>query len=1654
MNRIFRTIWSVAMQSWQAVPENAKSAGKKSKSTASGSVAATVLGLMLSGGIGAQSPPALNQLPTGGQLVKGNASFSQTSTAQAAAMTVNQTSQRAIVHWDTFNLGEAASIQFVQPNAQASVLNRVSGSNPSQIFGRISANGQVFLTNPQGVYFSPTSSVDVGALTATTHSISDDNFMSGQYVFERKGSTAKVVNEGRIGSALRGYVTLLAPEVQNAGVVVARAGTVAMAAGELITLKIDDLGGLANITTTPSTMATLIENRQAVQAPDGQIILSAVALNKLQAGVIKNSGTLEASSLVSRGGKIYLEGDDITLASTSKIEAKGPTGGGTVLVGGDWQGTGTMHQARQVTMQSGATIDTSATERGDGGKVVLWSDIHNTDSLTTANGSIKTEAGPNGGNGGQVETSGHYLDVGGITVSTNAPRGLVGEWLLDPYNITIGTAASGTTWASGGVTAGTPSTTTYTSAASSTILATDIANALANNNVTIKTGGVIGDGFGNGDITVSSSAPITKTSGSATTLKLVALQNISVGAAISGSTNHPLNVVLASRATGGTTGKITISAPIKTYGGDVTLGGGDENASGFAIANGATTIAGVEIASKIDASGSANGTSNNTLPTGNTGGNIVIRGKGNTSTLTTYNWGIHAKGASAGSPASILTDGPGGIYLEGYGGLGATAGMWSVASVGVVFESNVYIKSNTGNITIKGYAGTGGDKYGIASTEASKMIGTNGGLLFDGDSLLIRNGTLTVSAGSASDIKAPILSCSNPSYCSASTFAKSGSGVLNLWGDAQAWNNNRPANTAAISANGTFSDTTNSVNLVNLTRAQALASFSTVPTTINTVTNSSAFALYIKQTATSGSYGGLSFTYQVVDAAGNPITLNAGSYQNLDITGSNPVYSLTTTAPVGTYSVSYQSGLTLTGTSASTYHLSPYATPTSFVVTPRPITLTANAVNKIYGNADPTLGVTVTSGSTAATDTLSDVTGTLTRSAGENVGRYDVALGAGTKASNYAITFAANNQALTIDPRPITIAANNQHKIYGNADPALTASITAGSLASVTVTDTLSDVTGTLSRTAGENAGSYDVALGAGTKASNYAITFAANNQALTIDPRPLSITGQMNFSGQPSLDTTRTGTTLSATNLVGNDAVSLSGTATLAAADAGTQALTNMSGLQQNNPNYTLTGANGSVNVIPLQSIQVRPLTNQEVGVLIGSQLAGLSSNQIGSFSASQLQVFSGQQIGSLSAVQLSGLTETQIGSLNEAQIKGITPAQITLLSAAQINGMTPTQVSALTVPQLQALSSLQVNAISPQQLSLLTPTQISLITDNAATPLSFQQVFSLAPTQIAAVSAVQMARMTAAEMGSLNDAQLQSLTTAQLTAVAPKSLSALSPEQLILLSAAQLTSLAPVQLAELTAIQVASLQPYQMEGMSALQLAAMGIYPQLALEKTYEAPIPMKTAVAMTAPKVAGMTGLQIRALTADQLNALPKEQLTNLSPSQVQALTTAQLSQLTSEQAGNLTKPQLSVMSKTQLEALPVRTTVDTPTQTGVLSVTFLQGTEAPPVAKGVVFEQSADVISLKATTAPVAPVFTDKTSSNDAMTTFTVTTGSGEKIEFQGGLVNNRIVIVAGSKQAKAVVRDDTNLVLVAALTSLGKENSIVLTKITGILIDLR
>jgi autotransporter-associated beta strand protein len=253
--------------------------------------------------------------------------------------------------------------------------------------------------------------------------------------------------------------------------------------------------------------------------------LSAVALNKLQAGVIKNSGSLEANSLVSKGGKVFLEADEISLPSGSKIEAKGSAGGGTVLIGGDWQGSGDLRQATKVKMETGAIIDASATDKGDGGKVVLWSDVHNQNSSTQANGIIKAEAGLNSGNGGQIETSGHNLNVDNIQVSTKASKGDAGKWLLDPYDVVINEGTTVADTLSSGVY--TPSDNS-SNANVSTIKRTDIQAALALGSVEVSTTGA---GTQTGNITLSNTVGLTWST--ANTLKLSAAGGISGGGSFS-----------------------------------------------------------------------------------------------------------------------------------------------------------------------------------------------------------------------------------------------------------------------------------------------------------------------------------------------------------------------------------------------------------------------------------------------------------------------------------------------------------------------------------------------------------------------------------------------------------------------------------------------------------------------------------------------------------------------------------------------------------------------------------------------------------------------------------------------------------------------------------------------------------------------------------------------------------------------------------------------------------------------------------------------------------------------------------------------------------------------------------------------------------------
>ena len=276
MNSICKVVWSEAHQQLVVVSELVRSGGKTHSSRSASPRGQTLavdawhpraLCLALALGLGAvQAQTATTALPTGGNVSAGQASISQS----GANMVINQSSQRAAINWQSFNVGADAQVQF--NNGSGTTLNRVTGPEASTIAGRIGATGQVIISNGNGVLFTPGSRIDVGGLVATTHAISDQAFMAGGNLrFERGGSTASVVNEGAITASLQGYVALLAPEVRNSGVIVASKGTVALAAGEAVTLRLNANDQLQGVVVEGGAWQALVENRHVVEAPGGVV---------------------------------------------------------------------------------------------------------------------------------------------------------------------------------------------------------------------------------------------------------------------------------------------------------------------------------------------------------------------------------------------------------------------------------------------------------------------------------------------------------------------------------------------------------------------------------------------------------------------------------------------------------------------------------------------------------------------------------------------------------------------------------------------------------------------------------------------------------------------------------------------------------------------------------------------------------------------------------------------------------------------------------------------------------------------------------------------------------------------------------------------------------------------------------------------------------------------------------------------------------------------------------------------------------------------------------------------------------------------------------------------------------------------------------------
>ncbi len=786
MNKIHRIVWSAARGAFIVAHELASRHGKASSVRNASSGRTTGVPPRLTFALAplavavcfaalpslSIAAPAADTLPTNGQIVGGAAAGSIATSGNA--MTVTQNQGRMIANWESFSIGSAASVHFQQPTGGVA-LNRVTGGAPSEIFGRLSATGSVFLLNPNGVLFGQGAQVDVGSLVATTMKMEDGDFMAGNYKFT--GGNGSVVSQGSLTAEQGGYVALLAPEVRNEGVITASLGQVILGAAEAVTLSHDSTG--IQYAVDKGAVQALVDNKGLVQADGGQVLLSARAANELASAVINNSGTVEARGLVAQGGRIMLEANTITLASGSRLDASGVTGGGDVLVGGGWQGSGDLHQATTVTMEQGASIDASATQKGNGGTAVLWSDVHNADSRTTVAGNIKAE-GAGSGNGGQIETSGHTLLVQrSARVSTLSPSGQNGDWLIDPTDFTISSGGAAQTISGMG--------------------ADTLATALATGNVSITTSA---SGSENGDITIA--ADVTKSAGADATLTLRAHNSIiqNAGTNIASSSNK-LNLVLwaDSDATGG--GYIQLggasATTINTNGGHLWMGGGSVSTTwngltvgnAYAIGNSTANSNGIYL-------------DNVTMTTG--GGNIAMYGQstsgaavqvGDASGDTTAD-GIHFSSLNGSS----INSGAGTILLSGKG-MSTTAG---TKSVGVDFANSATPVTHTltsaatsgAAITITGDSSTATaaqvsgiwlDGVNISATGTDNVAHTSGNVVITGIS-----GTGTDTANSKA-IQQGV---------NADTTLASGGGDLTLIGNSLALSDSGSGNNTILSGTGTL----------------------------------------------------------------------------------------------------------------------------------------------------------------------------------------------------------------------------------------------------------------------------------------------------------------------------------------------------------------------------------------------------------------------------------------------------------------------------------------------------------------------------------------------------------------------------------------------------------------------------------------------------------------------------------------------------------------------------------------------------------------------------------------------------------------------------------------------------------------------------------
>ena len=353
----------------------------------------------------------LSAQPTGAKVVSGSASFKQNMNTMQIT-----TSNKAIINYNSFNIGTKEVLNFVQPSANSVVLNRVILANPSSILGALNANGKVFLVNPAGIYFGAGSSVNANSFVATTLNISDNDFKNGNYAFTKvlDSQSRAIVQQGTISVSDSGFVVLAAPLVSNEGRIIAKAGHVVIGATDNFYIQLDAQG-------------LVRYDYVAVKNSDKPIVLTQSNANNIVESILNTDSLKSAVSVVRDGDKIILSGAKGTILNSGTIDTSATQNADAGKI--------ELKANKSIYVLDKSKLQSNADKVGNGGVI----DIYAQDMAYSDGGATyEAKGGSVLGDGGFVEVSAKDTVLyDGSQVNMQTVDGKNGLFKIDPANLTI-----------------------------------------------------------------------------------------------------------------------------------------------------------------------------------------------------------------------------------------------------------------------------------------------------------------------------------------------------------------------------------------------------------------------------------------------------------------------------------------------------------------------------------------------------------------------------------------------------------------------------------------------------------------------------------------------------------------------------------------------------------------------------------------------------------------------------------------------------------------------------------------------------------------------------------------------------------------------------------------------------------------------------------------------------------------------------------------------------------------------------------------------------------------------------------------------------------------------------------------------------------------